>query len=183
MASLSLTAQEVLEVREMLGTRVTVADAPDSMIVSQMNLGAASDYVFERIRRSMDISKLPENLREIAERFADEQDDDIANFVNQVLKPPQRLQMRRAVMFRTAGNIVVAIQLTATERAGLVSETLSNAPTVASRSADWEQKRDHFYNLADDEIHRLVYAFEDDAFSSSDFSTVTYKLLATVGGS
>lgn len=179
MATLVLTASEVAEVRQMAGNRLTAADVSDALITGDMVLGAASDYVFEAVRASMDLSKLSPADRAIAERFYDEADDDIANFVNQVLKPPQRSQMRRSVMYRSVGNLIVSIQQVGSERAGLVQQTLSNVPTQSSRVADWTQKRDHFYALADDELRLLGDAFGDDAFGPRR-SSASYTLFSVV---
>ena len=180
MATLVLTGAEVTEVRQMAGIRLTIADVPDTLIISSMVLGAASDHVFEAIRASMDLSKLSDADRAIAERFADESDDDIANFVNQVLKPPQRSQMRRAVLYRAVGNLIVSIQQVGNERAGLIAQTVSNTPTQSSRVADWKQKRDHFYELAAEELRLLGDAFGDDAFGPRTVRTGTFKLFAPI---
>ena len=178
MATLVLTAEEVREARFMAGSRLTAEHVPDSLITGSLVLGAASDYVFEKVRQSLDLSKLSAADRVIAERFADERDDDIANFVNQVLKPPQRQQMRRGVLYRCTGNIIVAVQQISNERAGLIGQTVANVPTQAS-ATDWEKKRDHFYRLADGEIERLNNAFGDDAFGTA--SRVPKYTLITLG--
>ena len=165
MATLILTAEEVAEVRLMAGVRLKTDDVPDALITGTMVLGAASDYVFEKVRESLDLDKLSATDRIIAERFADETDDDIANFVNTVLKPPQASQFRRAVLYRSVGNLIVAVQQVGEERAGLLSQNVSNATTGVGRISDWKAKRDHYYALADDELRLLDKAFTDDAFS------------------
>ena len=179
MATLALTGQEVSEVRLMAGNRLTAEQVPDTLITSTMVLGSASDYVFERVRRALDLDKLSDAERLVAERFADETDDDIANFINQVLKPPQRFQMRRGVLYRCTGNLIVSVQQVGTERAGLIAQTVANVPGSVSRASDWKQKRDHFFEMADDELLLLEDAFKTDAFERPKPANFTLFGLST----
>ena len=162
MATLQLTSSEVAEIRQLIGSQITTDDLPDTFITSSAILGVASNYVFEHVREGLNIDMLPPDEREIAERFHDETDDDIAAFINQVLKPPQNEEIRRAVMYRCAGCAVVSIQQSTEEDIISVRRALGN---VASDAASWMAKRDHFWRLADLEIESLRRAFPNDAFS------------------
>ena len=55
MAVLTLTDSDVGEVRLLLGADVTADDITDAQIKSDAILGASSDYVFEKIRRNMNL--------------------------------------------------------------------------------------------------------------------------------
>ena len=154
MATLTLTDEEVAEVSLLIGASNPLSA---EQIRSNVILGTASDYVFEEIRKGMNVEALTPSERAIAERFADETEDDIANFVNVVLKPPQRSQMRRAVMYRCAGLCVPIVQQLSSESAGGISQRLT--------IQQWEIKQAGFFQRADEEITRLNEAFPDDAFS------------------
>ena len=150
---LTLTDAEVIEARLQVGAWVTTSQLSDAQIKADTVLGSASDYVFEKVREGLDVSKLSATERAIAERFRDETDDDIASFVNTVLKPPQRSQMRRAVLFYTAGLCVPIVARVLREGAAGVDTERVILRTQAE-----------LFALADAEIQRLRNAFPDDAF-------------------
>ena len=156
MATLSLTTDDCIQVRLQLGTHVDEQTLSNDQIRTQTILGNASDYVFEKIRNGMDIQALPEADRLIAERFADEQDDDITNFINVVLKPPQRQQMRNAVICYCAGLCVPIVERLRMERAGDVTHQIAT---------DYDVQQAKLFRLADDNIGRLLRVFKNDAFA------------------
>ena len=61
--------------------------------------GEASDYVFEKVRESLNVEALGATEKAIALRIRDDADDDIAAFVNSVLKEPQARLFRRAIVY------------------------------------------------------------------------------------
>lgn len=189
MATLTLSDAQVIEVRLLLGSHLTTDDVSDEQIRSQVILGAASDYVFEKIREGMDIASLPANEQTIARRFADETDDDITNFINVVLKPPQRGQMERAVMYRCAGLCVPIVSNAATGGVNISRSAAQAAQVIAENAGGIGHRfqpqseatqeviarqisrrtftpQEDFFQRADEELVRLNQAFPDDAFKS-----------------
>ena len=164
MAMLTLTDDEKVEVRLQVGAWVTSTMLTDAMITAGTVLGTASDYVFEKVREGMNLEALTSAERLIAERFADETDDDIANFINTVLKPPQRQQMRRAVVFYSAGLCVP-----------LVARVLREGAAGIDTERTILRTQSELFTLADAEINRLREAFPDDAFKKP---TSDYNLFA-----
>lgn len=162
MASLVLTDSEVIEVRLQVGAAITIEQLSDIQITSTTTLGAASDYVFERVREGLDLSRLTQTERAIAERFRDETPDDIASFVNEVLKPPQVSQFRRAVIFRTAGLCAPLVDRVHSETAGDILERVEVRPFLGMQNV--------LFQRADEEIARLREAFQDDAFTRPRWS-------------
>ena len=159
MALLQLTNDEIADVRLQLGSKLTADNLSDAQITSESMLGSATDYVFERVREDLDLEALDTAERGIAERFRDETEEDIAAFINIVLKPPQRSQMRRAVVFRTAGLCAPVISRTLGESyAGINQRQLALPASVL---------QDSLFQLAEGEIDRLRNAFPDDAFLSN----------------
>lgn len=153
MAVLTLTDADVVEARLQVGAWVTASVLSDAQIKADTVLGAASDYVFEKIREGLDLTKLTDAERQIVERFRDETDDDIASFVNTVLKPPQRTQMRRAVIYRTAGLCVP-----------IVARVLRESAAGVDTEREILRTQDELFRLCDSEISRLRAAFPNDAF-------------------
>lgn len=162
MATLALTDDELTEVRLQLGNRVTTTDLSDAQIRSQTVLGAASDYVLEKVREGLDLNKLTDAERTIAERIRDESADDIANFVNVLLKPPQRSQFRRAVIFRTAGMCAPLVSTLLSESAAGIAQRIQARP--------WEVIQANLFLRSDEEINLLRDAFPDDAFPTEEES-------------
>ena len=95
MATLALTTGEIIETRSLLGNMITPDDLTDAQITSGVIAGEASDYVFEKVRESLNIDALGATEKAIALRIRDDADDDIAAFVNSVLKEPQARLFRR----------------------------------------------------------------------------------------
>ena len=171
MATLAITEAECDEVRLQIGNKITTDQLSNEQIRAGTVLGAASDYVLERVREGIDLTKLTSDERIIAERFRDEAPDDIANFVNVVLKPPQVQQMRRAVIYRTAG---LGVQIVET----LLAENTGNLGQRVQPRA-WEILQASLFDRADEEITRLREAFPDDAFpSESQRAAARYNLFA-----
>lgn len=177
--SVELTADELKDVRLQLGAGVTEVDLSDEHINAGTMLGAATDYVFERVREDIDLAKLAPNERAVVERFRDETSEDVSVFINTVLKPPQRQQMRRAIVYRTAGLCApVVVRVVAQSYVG-ISERQHPPPR-------WEMLQASLFQRAEDEIDLLRNAFPDDAFLSNQarvakgFGKIT--MLLTTGG-
>lgn len=160
MATLQLTDTEIAEIQVLIGNATAIRGLAPAEIRSGIILGAASDYVFERIRQSLNIEELPtEEAKTAARRFADDTDDDIANFIAIVLKPPQQQQIKRAVIYRCAGLCVPIVKEVTQETAAGIQQGL--------RSQSLDEKQENFFQRADEEILRLNKAFNSDAFSGS----------------
>ena len=174
MADFDLTNTEVAEVRFQTGSRLTDADLSDVQINSSTVLGAASNYVFEKVRESMNLDLLTDAERLIAERFRDETAESIANFVNQVLKPPQVSQFRRAIIFYTAGLAIQAVRTVGRETVGQVTQAIVQSPSQQARG-DWQDHQRFLFEQADLEISHIAKAFPSDAFAEKqiNFFTVT----------
>lgn len=171
MATLAITDAECDEVRLQIGNKLTATDLSNEQIRAGTVLGAASDYVFEQVREGLDLSKLTDDERLIAERFRDETDDDIANFTSQILKPPQVQQMRRAVIFRTSGMAVQIVESLLAESAGGINQRI--------QARAWEVLQASLFQRGDEEIQRLRATFPDDAFpSESQRAAARYNLFA-----
>lgn len=156
MATLALTSEEIVEVRLQLGNRITASDLTDAQITGKTTLGSASDYVLEKVRDGLDLDKLSDSERTIAERLRDETADDIASFVNNVLKPPQVEQFRRSVIFRCAGMCAPLVSTVLSESAAGIAQRIQARP--------WEVLQASLFLRADEEITLLRNAFPDDAF-------------------
>lgn len=153
MATLAITGEETKEVRMQVGTWVKEDVLTDAQIQSKTVLGTASDYVFEKIRNGMNLDAFSAADRLIAERFYDETDDDIVNFVEQVLKPPQREQMRRAVIYYSAGLCVP-----------IVPKQIREGAIGVTTEVELLQTQQNLFDLADEQIDNLRNAFPTDAF-------------------
>ena len=167
MARLELTEAEIVEVRLQVGIWVTPDMLTDAQIQAETILGAASDYVFEKVREDLNLDRLPDLERGIAERFADETDDDIASFVNVVLKPPQRRQMRRSVVYYSGGLCVP-----------LVARVVREGAVGVDSERELLREAGQLFQLADSEIARLRNAFPDDAFERP---IPTFRLFSVTG--
>jgi len=176
MAALTLTDNELAEVRLQIGNNITADHISDSQIASSTILEAACDYVFEKVREDIDISVLDADEQLIAERVADEAPDNITNFINTVLKPPQRQQIRRAIIYRCSGLAVQVVSTLLAENAGSINQRMQARP--------WEVIQASLFLRADEEIQRLRDAFPDDAFpSESETTSATYNLFSlTIAG-
>ena len=159
MAILQLTDEELAEVRLHLGAKLTVDDLSDDQIKSSSILQSATDYVFERVREDLDLDLLTETERGVAERLRDQTAEDIVTFINTVLTPPQQGQMRRAVIFRTAG--LCAPVVSRYESVEFVDVSQRRAVSKA------EDVQASLFERCDEEIDRLRNAFPDDAFLSN----------------
>ena len=175
MATLLLNQDELAEVRLLVGKNIKEDMLTDFEIQSGVVLGAASDYVFEKVREGLDLSKLTDVERTIAERFRDETDDDIVRFSTEVLKPPQEQQMRRAVIYRSAGLCVAIVNQ-------VISESAANITTRIQNRA-WEVLQASLFTRADEEIERLRQAFPDDAFpTQAEQALAAYNIFSVTSG-
>ena len=149
---------DVAEVISLVSAAQVPSDLREYNVRSDVLFGEALDYVYEKCRENIDLSKLTDAERMIAERSEDETPDDIEMFIDSVLKPPQRKQFKRAVKYRAAG---IAVGMTISQEA--FSGT--GEPFTYGKN-DWEKLRDQYWQQADDNIARLRDAFPDDAFPS-----------------
>ena len=174
MANVTLTDNQVIEVRMQVGTDVTESELSDAQITSDTTLGSACDYVYEKVREGIDLSKLTEQERTIAQRARDETPDDLTNFVNTILKPPQRTQFSRAIIFRTAGMCATIVKRLESETASGITKRIQERKALELRNVLFES--------ADAEIERLRQAFPDDAFpTDSERILPKYNLFTTTG--
>ena len=174
MAILTLTDTEVVEVRLQLGARLTASDLSDEQIRSTSVLGAATDYVFEKLREGLNEDALVDEERVIAERFRDEQPEDISNFVNVVLKPPQRQQLRLGVIYRAAGIAAPMVERYETENAAGISQRVAEPR--------WQSLQRSLFSRADEQIQLVRKAFPDDAFQTEAQRVLPKYKLFTLGG-
>lgn len=160
MADFALSDSEIDEVRLQLGVYATGEQTAkflgDADIRGEGFLGAALDFVYEEVRRGMDITKLSEAQQAAALREYDGTADDIQEFLDVVLRPPQINQFRRAVIFRTAGMCAPTLIQIQSQTSAIFSYR------VEERS--WEVLQTSLFARADEEILRLRAAFPDDAF-------------------
>ena len=161
---------------EVVGLVSSTQIADDTIIKDRAQsdavFGEAVDYVYESCRENIDLSKLTQAERVIAEREHDDTADDIDMFVSRVLKPPQRKQFKRAVMYRMAGTLVA---MTISQEA----YTALGEPMQYGRKNSWSDLRDQYWQQADDNIARLRDAFPDDAFPSKvDNALAKYRTFA-----
>ena len=160
MAFYNLTDSDVAEVRLQLGRRVTNEIVSDSQVRSETILGAAADFVFQRILEDLNINVLTAEQRTVVLALREETEDSVTNFINTVLKAPQRSQLRRAIIYRAAGILVPIADAALSESAG----------GLAQRHAAqaWETRQSALWQLCQDEIALIQNAFPDDAFLDSD---------------
>ena len=175
MAKLALTPAEIIEVRQLVSVGATPTAIPDVTITSEVYLGAASDYVYERVLERTDLTgeafeSLTQDEKDAVTRARDETAEDITNFINVVLKPPQRLQFRRAVMFRTAGLIVEGFPQRRHQRLVDFVESFTQR--------DWVQHRIFLFAECDREIQRIGKSFAGDIFPEFDFAKLSVFTLA-----
>lgn len=157
MPKLSLTPAEVAEVRAQLGAHLTTSDLSDATIGLESTVGAATDYVLEKVREDMELEKIDSvSERTIATRTHDSSDDNLSGFLSSVLKPPQPAQFRRAVVYRTAGLCAPLLSPVLSESVGGIS--------IRRQVKVWETMQAQLFLRCDEEIARLRGAFEDDAF-------------------
>ncbi|MDE0316536.1 MAG: hypothetical protein OXM61_16745 [Candidatus Poribacteria bacterium] len=160
MAVIELTATEIISVRRLISTRLTPELFPDSYITDVQFLESSADYVFETVISDMDLEKLTTSERMVAERVRDQNPEDVAMFINNVLKPPQQKQFRRAVVFNLAGQLIPSVSSVVSESAGGISQSYLWQPS--------EQRQAFLFSEADREIDRLRNAFPDDAFPDTE---------------
>lgn len=164
MATTTLTSTEIISVRRQISLRLTPSELSDDEINDPHTIESACDYVFEEVIRDIDLTKLTDAERLIAERVRDETSEDLAMFESDVLKPPQRRQFRRAIVYHIAGLIAPTVPLTLSEAAGGISQNFL--------SQQIEQKQLYLFSQADLEIQRLRNAFPNDAFPDAPQASI-----------
>ena len=157
--ALTLTTNELAEIRLLVGARVTSFELTDAQIQSDIVLGTATDFVYESVRKDIDLTKLDATQAAAATRVYDDTEDDVDAFVSDVLKPPQNNQFRRAVFFYGAGLCIPMVQQIESESAGTITQKL--------QTQQWQQKQANYFARSNDEINKIRDAFPDDAFQSS----------------
>ena len=157
-----LTNAEVTEVRTQVGAYLTTDDITDAQIKAESILGAAADYVYERVLDSIDPSKvasLPSDEQAAVTRARDATAEDVTTFINTVLKPPQQAMFRRAIVYRTAGLCVPIVRKVTAETAGVVTQSIANE--------DAGTRQQSLFDACDRDIDLLRNAFPDDIFKSA----------------
>lgn len=168
MAKLTLTDDEVTQARMLVGNRLSTDELTSSQIRSEIICGEASDYVFEKVRENINIEALDDTInittvdgtpvteRDIAEDFRDETEVNISNFIDFVLKPPQRNMMRRAIVYRIAGNCMPIVYRVERESGSEISREVERRR--------WQDLQAEMYGKADEQIGQILLQFPDDAF-------------------
>lgn len=183
--ALQLTDAELIEMRNNVSLKATVADLPDDVLRSGTVLGEATDYVFEAVRANMQTSGdafemlSPEQraaITAIQSRTTANVETQIANFINVVLVGPQKVQFRRAVIFRGAGLATAMLSQLLSESAGGIAQRFQNQ--------QWEVKQAALFALADEQINHIRNAFPEDIFTDApiDASRASYKMFDITGG-
>ena len=154
MAVLTPTELENKEVRAKVslaansGEGLTSSLITDEVIGYDSNWGDACDYVYEEVIKHLVIAGQRPPIS-------------VTDFLNTRLEEVQVAQFRRAVVFRTAGNIVHDFRQTV--------GTTTGSPAGSDDELDFSEfnpvtKRRELFDHADDIIRRLRDAFPDDAF-------------------
>ena len=159
-----LLSSEIVSVRRQIHAALTATDVPDTVITDTLPVGSAFDYVFEQIINALNINAIgadgqplfTDDEKALIQRTRDESADNFASFNNTVLKPPQRAQFRRAVLFRLAGLLVPTVRQLLSESGGSISQSFT--------SVAWDDRQASLFTFADDEILRIYKAFPNDAF-------------------
>ena len=111
------------------------------------------------MREDLDLDLLTGAELDAAVRLRDETAEDVSGFINTVLKPPQRRQMRRSIIYRTAGLCAPVVERFQAEGFSGINQRQVPVPQSTLQ-------RDLF-TRCDEEIDRLRNAFPDDAFLSN----------------
>ena len=167
MALITLTDAEIVSVRRLLSTRLTPELFPDENITDALFLQSSADYVFESIINDIDLTKLEGVEVTLATRVRDQNPEDVAAFINTVLKPPQQQQFRRAIIFNLAGTLVPSVSSVVSESGGGISQSYLWQPSEARQA--------YLFSEADREIERLRNAFPDDAFPDTTAKAVVNR--------
>ena len=174
MAFITLTDDELAEVRLHLGNRVTSQQISDEQLRSKTIEQAASDYVLESILKDINVHALGDAQDEyvdIRDGTADE--SAITSFLNTALKIPQLEQFRRAVIYRAAGLAAGAVDRQLSEGAIGINQRVAAKP--------WEVLQASLFQRCDEEIERLRNAFPNDAFPSQEQrARASYQLFQVV---
>ena len=177
MATLALTKEEIRSTRLQFSHRLTETDIPDGIIADNLMVSSATDYVYENVLRDIDVSALPSDEMAFAERIRDATDDNFIGFLDNVLKPPQDSQFRRAVIFRLAGLLVPTIKQVIAESGSDISQRF--------QTHEWEIVQASLFLRSDEEIELLRNAFPDDAFPDDAGAVRSFKnvtLMRVTGG-
>ena len=181
MSIFALTDDEVVEVRFLLGAHLSTNDITDAQIKYESTLGAAADYVYERILDSVDVTKIPglsATEQAALTRARDATAESVTTFINNVLKPPQVNQFRRAIVYRCAGILTGAIRQVTSETAGSIAQRV-----IVETAADQQAR---LYKMCDEEISLVRNTFPNDVFTDTvkePTSPVSLNLLGVTNGS
>ncbi|MCY4584256.1 MAG: hypothetical protein OXE50_15895 [Chloroflexi bacterium] len=169
----ALTPNEIIEVRNAVDTTLTDVQLNDAIITNQSNLGSASDYVMDRLREKIVVSKLTSDQLAAYTDALTNSESAITSFINVVLSPPQDIQFKRAVVLRTAGNV-----------AGSYTQVVGGGGIGVSENRDVADRfdiQDDLYRRSDEQIQLIFDAYPDDAFTPEQ-RRAKYKLFTLTEG-
>jgi hypothetical protein len=149
---LTLTSDELDEVRLLTGVYNYDSDLPDARINTQVIVGEASDYVIGELLRNVDISKL-QDYSTIEEARSASPDDFIMNSLSET----QRLLFRSSVVYRCSGLSMPLL-------APYFTEGSDQIVTQRREIPDWRFLRSSHFASADEQIVRIKSIDPNDAF-------------------
>ena len=173
-----LTTSETQQVRTQLGVYVKESSLSDVDIQSETNLGAASDFVFQKVIEFIDKTKLTTSQKTLVDALLDGSSDEYQDFVEDVLLGRQQRMYRRAVVYRTAGNCATIIKIVESDSVDGFSQSVET-PTA-------EEKQNTLYDKCDDEIILIRDAFPSDPITANPEvakrKSSFLSLMGTTGG-
>ena len=182
MAILDFTADELAQVRLQAGKQFSTDDLSDAEIASMTINGSAVDYVLEKVTQGITQTILDAKVADgtltqaESDAFGKARDGtatDVANFINLALRPPQTLQFRRSIVFRSAGLAIPLLRKVLSESSSQVETRLQDEK--------WQDRQANLFTRADEEIRRLRDAFPDDLFTERAIGSRRYRYFAITG--
>ena len=144
---LTLTALELNEIRWSIDVSLTDTEIPDDRIQSSLVLGEAVDYVVFSVLRNINRTEVDETALSLIDAVEAGSSGAVDAFVSGFLEGLEPSYFRRAVLFRTSGNLVPTYRNVVQQTTGPVTKDY-DAPDVIDKQAE-------FYGLSDKEVLRL----------------------------
>ena len=111
MATLTLTAAEISQIRELVDTRATIGTLPDAVFAREVTLGTATDWAWAQARKNRT------DTAGLANSFA--------TFLS-ALSADETTFFRRAVSFYTAGLVIKSYRQLVSEQAVSIEQRYSD---------------------------------------------------------
>ena len=165
MAKIEFTKTEIRSIRRQISTSLDENLLPDYVINDDLVISDASDYVFERLREHMLTSGEAYNrlnfsaqtaIENVLTRVVGDDTQQLTNFIEIVLQPPQRKMFRRSVQYRVAGDLIPTVPQLLSERGGSVEQRY--------QETKWETLQTRLYHKSDEKITQIRNAFPNDIF-------------------